>query len=91
MTSREELIRVEFVKFQTMLRISRWASIDLGLRTEGMAELSSNERDEVDLAAATGMVPFDNIESLEDPETAWFETDDDRAAPTARRSLYPRH
>jgi hypothetical protein len=90
MTSREELIRVEFVKFQTMLRISRWASIDAGLRADGMAELSSSERDEVDLAAATGMVPFDDTQSSEEAETTWFEPEDDCAAPAEQRALRSR-
>ena len=67
MTRRQEMIRLEFLRFQTMLRMSRWATIDGELRSAGMADLSSEERDEIDLAAATGMLPFENPSPAEDP------------------------
>ncbi len=85
MTRREQLIRIEFMKFQTMLRMCRWATIDAELRADGMAELSSQERDEVDMAAATGMLPFDCPARLEDPADPWSQAEDDcEAAAMAR-------
>jgi hypothetical protein len=56
---RQATIRVAFMRYQQSQRISRWAMIDDILVGEGLDELTSAERDEVDLAAATGCVPFD--------------------------------
>jgi hypothetical protein len=59
MDARREVIRVEFARFEQALRLARWQTISEALALEGGAELSSSERDEVDLSAATGCMPFD--------------------------------
>jgi hypothetical protein len=87
MTRREEVIRTEFMKFETMLRMSRWATIDAELRAGGMAELSSQERDEVDMAAATGMLPFDSWERSEDPTDPWSQPEHHCEAPAGGHAL----
>ncbi len=59
MTDRQDVIREAFAKFESTLRLCRWAAIESALADANLAELTSGERDEVDLAAACGLAPFD--------------------------------
>lgn len=59
MNERQQIIRTEYARFQASLRLARWAAIDEALALEGCHELSSQERDVVDEAAAMGRLPFD--------------------------------
>jgi hypothetical protein len=61
--ARQTLILQTFTKFEGFLRLSRWRAIDDALESANMPELSSTERDEVDLAAACGLAPFQHCET----------------------------
>jgi hypothetical protein len=68
MTPRQELIHAEYRRFQASLRIARWAAIDDALNLDGERPLTSDERDAVDMAAATGAVPFDDGDQEDRPD-----------------------
>lgn len=57
MNEREQRIREAFATFESNLRLARWRAIDEALADSNLPELSSQERDECDLAAATGLMP----------------------------------
>ena len=58
MNSRQRRINEAFVQFESGLRIMRWQFIDQALSDANVDEMTSQERDEVDLASAVGLPPF---------------------------------
>ncbi len=62
-SGRDGIIRREFQQFESGLRLARWAAIDEALDVAGLPPLSSHERDAVDLAAAMGSTPVDELDA----------------------------
>ncbi len=63
---RQRRIREAFTTFEGNLRLARWRAIDDALEGAGERQLTSAERDEIDLATAMGLVPFSDGEGHDD-------------------------
>ncbi len=61
MRTRHDLIRQAYTRFESGLRPARWQVIDADLAEAGLPGLTSEERDAVDWAAATGCQPFREV------------------------------